>query len=202
MGEVGRRELLLRVTARDALDRSSGLSVFRKGTKAMAQCPPDSAARLHGRARRRLLRGAAAAAAVAAAGALLPPNLRRVLAWGSPRTASLRDIRHVVILTQENRSFDHYFGTLAGVRGFGDPDALRLPDGRPVFYQPDAQNPDRYLLPFHLDTRTSSAQEIPSTSHAWSVQHEAWNGGRMDRWLAAHRGADGARAPYVMGYYE
>ncbi|MGH8749647.1 MAG: alkaline phosphatase family protein, partial [Burkholderiales bacterium] len=45
-------------------------------------------------------------------------------------------------------------------------------------------------------------QKVPSTSHAWAVQHEAWNGGRMDRWLAAHRKADGARAPYVMGHYE
>ena len=102
---------------------------------------------------------------------------------------------------QENRSFDHYFGTMAGVRGFGDPHAQRLPDGRSVFYQPDAVNPDGYLLPFHLDTRTSSAQKIPSTSHEWSVQHESWNGGKMDQWLAAHRKADAANGPYVMGYY-
>jgi phospholipase C len=37
---------------------------------------------------------------------------------------SLRDIKHVVVLMQKNRSFDHYFGTLAGVRGFDDPKAL------------------------------------------------------------------------------
>ena len=92
---------------------------------------------------------------------------------------------------QENRSFDHYFGTLAGVRGFGDPCALKLADGKSVFYQPDAVNPSGYLLPFHLDTRKSSAQKIPSTSHAWAVQHEAWNGGKMDQWLPAHRKADG-----------
>ena len=165
----------------------------------MTQRSPDPALPARGAARRRLLRGAAASAAAAA---LLPASVRRALAQGPPRSGSLRDVRHVVILTQENRSFDHYFGTLAGVRGFGDPHALRLPDGRPVFYQPDAQNPDGYLLPFHLDTRTSSAQNVPSTSHAWAVQHESWNGGRMDRWLAAHRTVDGAHAPYVMGYYE
>jgi len=34
--------------------------------------------------------------------------------------AKLTDIDHIVILMQENRSFDHYFGTLSGVRGFGD----------------------------------------------------------------------------------
>lgn len=150
--------------------------------------------------RRRLLSGAARLAAASAAASLMPPNLQRLLAQ-EPRTRSLRDIRHVVLLMQENRSFDHYFGTMAGVRGFGDPDALRLADGRSVFYQPDAMNPDGYTLPFHLDTRSSSAQKIPSTSHAWSVQHEAWNGGRMDRWLPAHRKADGVNGPYCMGYY-
>jgi phospholipase C len=77
---------------------------------------------------------------------------------------------------QENRSFDHYFGTMAGVRGFDDPNALKLPDGRSVFYQLDPENLDGYLLPFHLDTHASSAQKIPSTSQAWAVQHEAWNG--------------------------
>lgn len=150
--------------------------------------------------RRRVLKGASAVATAGAA-SLLPPNLRRVLAQPPPR-GSLAEVKHVVILMQENRSFDHYFGTLAGVRGFSDPDALKLPNGHSVFYQPDAENPKGYLLPFHLDTHASSAQKIPSTSHAWGVQHEAWNGGRMDRWLPAHRKADGAKGPYVMGYYE
>ncbi|MGY2061536.1 phospholipase C, partial [Nocardia gipuzkoensis] len=102
----------------------------------------------------------------------------------------------------ENRSFDHYFGTMPGVRGFADPDALRFPDGTSVFQQPDPQNPDGYTLPFHLDTYRNSVQKIPSTSHAWAVQHQALNGGAMDRWLPAHRKADGKNGPYVMGYYE
>ena len=151
--------------------------------------------------RRRILQGATRTAIAAAAAALMPPNLRRALAQEAPRPTSLRDIKHVVLLMQENRSFDHYFGTLAGVRGFGDPDAQKLSTGRSVFYQPDTVNPNGYLLPFHLDTLSSSAQKIPSTSHAWAVQHAAWNGGRMDGWLAAHRKADGLHGPYVMGYY-
>jgi phospholipase C len=150
--------------------------------------------------RRRLLSYAAGVAATAFASSFLPPNLRRVLAEPPP-AGSLRDIKHVVMLMQENRSFDHYFGTMAGVRGFGDPKALQLSTGRSVFYQPDSVNPNGYLLPFHLDTRTTSAQKIPSTSHAWAVQHEAWNGGRMDCWLPAHRKADGVNGPYVMGYH-
>ncbi len=60
----------------------------------------------------------------------MPPNLRRVLAQTAPAQGSLADIKHVVLLMQENRSFDHYFGTLSGVRGFEDKDALVLPNGR------------------------------------------------------------------------
>ncbi|MFI1505463.1 alkaline phosphatase family protein [Streptomyces sp. NPDC020597] len=151
--------------------------------------------------RRRLLGSAAGALGAAAALSLLPPSVQKAVAAGAPRRGSLADIEHVVLLMQENRSFDHYFGTLSGVRGFADPDALTLGTGRSVFHQPDDENPRGYLLPFHLDTRTSSAQAIPSTSHSWSVQHDAWNAGRMDRWLPAHRQADGANGPYVMGYY-
>ena len=152
--------------------------------------------------RRRLLDSAAMLAAATAATACMPQHVRRALATPPREPGKLADVAHVVLLMQENRSFDHYFGSLAGVRGFGDPHALRLASGRDVFHQPDEGNPSGYLLPFHLDTHASSAQKIPSTSHAWSVQHEAWNQGRMDRWLAAHRKADKAHAPYVMGYYE
>ena len=165
------------------------------------QSPPDLPISPKMLTRRRLLKGAAGVTVAAAAQALMPLNVRRVLAQGPPRQGSLSDIKHVVLLMQENRSFDHYFGTLAGVRGFNDPKAPKFSNGRSVFYQPDAQNPDGYLLPFHLDTRASSAQKIPSTSHAWAVQHEAWNRGEMDRWLPAHRKADGVNGPYCMGYY-
>ena len=127
----------------------------------------------------------------------MPPNVQRALANPVPPAP----VEHVVLLMQENRSFDHYFGTMPGVRGFSDPDAVRLPNGSSVFKQPDPENPDGYTLPFHLDTYTSGVQKIPSTSHAWSVQHEALNGGLMDRWLPAHRAADGVNGPYVMGYY-
>ncbi|MBC3841289.1 phospholipase [Streptacidiphilus sp. 4-A2] len=156
---------------------------------------------MSGMTRRRLLGSTAGVAGGAAAMSLLPPSVQQAVAAGVPRRGSLRDVEHVVMLMQENRSFDHYFGTLSGVRGFDDPRALRLDTGRSVFYQPDAVNPDGYTLPFHLDTRTTSAQAIPSTSHAWAVQHQAWNGGKMDQWLPAHRAADGANGPYVMGYY-
>jgi phospholipase C len=152
--------------------------------------------------RRRLLKTAGAAATAAFAAEFLPPNVRRALAVGPSKGGSLSDIKHVVILMQENRSFDHYFGTLPGVRGFGDPTAITLSTGKSVFYQPDPQNPDGYLLPFHLDTKTTSAQAQPSTSHAYSVQHSAWDNGKMDNWLPAHYAADGVNGPYTMGYFE
>src|SRR5450432_2727932 len=95
--------------------------------------------------RRRLLQGAASLASAAAA-TLMPPNVQRMLAQPQPQRTSFRDIKHVVILMQENRSFDHYFGTLAGVRGFDDPKAMTLSTGKSVFYQPDPENPDGYML--------------------------------------------------------
>lgn len=151
--------------------------------------------------RRRVLTTAAGVAGGAVGLNLLPESVQAALAADRPR-GGFEAIEHVVLLMQENRSFDHYFGTMPGVRGFGDPDAAELGTGRSVFYQPDAVNPDGYTLPFHLDTKTTSAQAIPSTSHAWSVQHSAWNNGAMDNWLPAHRAADGVNGPYVMGYYE
>src|SRR6202453_2930350 len=114
--------------------------------------------------RRRLLENGARLAAATVASSLLPPNVRRALAAPTP-VPSMGDIKHVVLLMQENRSFDHYFGTMAGVRGFNDASPLLLANGKSVFHQPDAENPDGYLLPFHLDTRKTSAQKIPSTSH-------------------------------------
>jgi phospholipase C len=41
-------------------------------------------------------------------------------------TGTIRDVEHIVILMQENRPFDHQFGTLYGVRGFADPRAVKI----------------------------------------------------------------------------
>jgi len=149
--------------------------------------------------RRRLLRGSAAGAALAALGSpgaalaeLLPPS--RLL------PAKLTDIDHVIVLMKENRSFDHYFGTLAGVRGFDDVEVLTLANGRPVFHQPDAMHADGYVLPFRLDTTRTSAQRMRALSHHWSVLHSSWNGGKMDNWIAAHRAPNKESAPLTMGY--
>jgi phospholipase C len=118
------------------------------------------------------------------------------------RPGSLRDVKHVVFLMQENRTFDHYFGTLSGVRGFNDPDAITLSTGRSVFYQPDALNPDGYELPFHFDTTTTSGAFFPSPNNGWVSQHQAWDNGKNDAWLPAQRaGAGNVVGPLTMGYY-
>jgi phospholipase C len=138
----------------------------------------------------------------AAAAALTVPYLGGLrTADAQVRPAKLTDIDHIVILMQENRSFDHYFGTLSGVRGFGDARAHLLPDGRPVFYQPDDLSRDGYVLPFRLDTATTSAQRLHDLSHNWNPLHASWNGGRMDGWVSAHRASDGASGPLTMGYH-
>ena len=146
--------------------------------------------------RRRLLTAATALSGVAAGAAVLPASLRKALAatLEAPPGGSLRDIEHIVILMQENRSFDHYFGTMPGVRGFADPAAIRLPDGAPVFRQPFPGHAQGYLAPFHLDTRTTSAQATPGTDHSWPTQHLAWNNGKMDQWVPA-------KGPFTMGYF-
>jgi phospholipase C len=137
------------------------------------------------------------AGAVSATAVALQGQPAVALAQGS----RLNDIDHFIILMQENRSFDHYFGTLRGVRGFNDSKAIRLANGRSVFYQPDPLNPDGYELPFHLDTKTTSAQKLHDLSHEWSAQHASWNGGKMDNWVPAHRATNKASGPLTMGYY-
>ena len=146
--------------------------------------------------RRRLLTNATALSGVAVGAAVLPGSLRKALAatLNEPPGGSLRDIEHIVILMQENRSFDHYFGTMPGVRGFSDPAAIRLPDNSPVFRQPYPGHAQGYLTPFRLDTQTTSAQATPGTDHSWASQHEAWNNGQMDQWVQA-------KGPFTMGYF-
>ena len=138
----------------------------------------------HDPSRRGFLRGAAGATAAGLALNLFPPSIQKALAIPAARvTGTLHDVQHVVILMQENRSFDHYFGAMRGVRGFGDRFPIPLPGGKPVWRQSDAKG--REIQPWHIDTKTTSAQRIAGTPHTWPDAQAAWNHGKMDQWLPA-----------------
>jgi phospholipase C len=99
------------------------------------------------------------------------------------RTRSLEDVEHIVVLMQENRSFDHYFGVLRGVRGFGDPHPLVLPSGQPVWDQADGST---VVPPFRPDVPGNLALTfIEDLDHSWDGTHQMFNGGNWDQWLPA-----------------
>ena len=112
-----------------------------------------------------------------------PPSIARALAIAPDRkTGTLHDVRHVVVLMQENRSFDHYFGTLPGVRGFADPHPAPTAAGN-VLTQSDGEASCR---PYALRTEYASGTPVGYiTPHTWDDAQRAWNDGRMDQWLSA-----------------
>jgi phospholipase C len=126
-------------------------------------------------------RGFLGAAGSGMAAAMLPASIRDALAIpASSSRKSIEDVEHVVILMQENRSFDHYFGTFPGVRGFGDRFTIPLPGGRTVWQQQD--NFGVEVLPYHLDSSIGNAQRVSGTPHGWLDAHAAWNQGRTGHW--------------------
>jgi len=126
-----------------------------------------------------------------------PDAIARALQIDPAPGTTFRDAEHIVILMQENRSFDHAYGALRGVRGFRDPRAHVLPNGNPVWCQTDAHG-DTYA-PFHLDITGTNAAWLGGLPHTWTDQVDARNGGRYDAWLIAKpkRGL----VPFTLGHY-
>ncbi|MDB4985145.1 MAG: phospholipase phosphocholine-specific, partial [Myxococcaceae bacterium] len=144
--------------------------------------------------RRKFLQNAAGAGLGAVALSAFPPSIRKALAIPAFRkTGTIEDVKHVVILMQENRAFDQYFGTFPGVRGFGDRFGIPLPGGRKVWEQLDAQG--KVVLPYHFDATQGNAQRASGTPHTWIDTHQAWDGGRMYQWPRY-------KHPNTMGYFE
>ncbi|GAA4706879.1 phosphocholine-specific phospholipase C [Nocardioides conyzicola] len=128
--------------------------------------------------RRRFLQ-ATGGAAVAAT--VLNETVARAAALPGHHThGSLQDVEHIVVLMQENRSFDHYFGTLRGVRGFGDPHPATLPTGRSVFHQPDGAGE---VLPFRPDMEDLGLVFLEDLPHGWQDTQAAINRGVYDQWI-------------------
>jgi phospholipase C len=131
----------------------------------------------------------------------LSASVERALAVEPAAGSTYLDAEHIVILMQENRSFDHAFGTLQGVRGFNDPRAMTLPDGNPVWIQSNAKG-QRYV-PFRLDIKNSKSTWTGDLPHDRADQVDARNHGRHDRWLSAKRSGhrEYAEMPLTLGYY-
>jgi len=119
--------------------------------------------------------------------------------------SDLGAVEHVVFLMQENRSFDHYYGSYPGVRGFDD----RSDDALARFKQPWPEGPSgqKTLLPYELASATaqlcSGNSDIPI--HDWAPQHESWDGGSLEAFVSTHsesRYDGGAQGPLVMGYFD
>ncbi|WP_225825396.1 phosphocholine-specific phospholipase C [Streptomyces naphthomycinicus] len=134
-------------------------------------------------------RGFVGLGASVAAGVALGAGTRTEAAAATTATGTVKDVRHVVILMQENRSFDHYFGRLKGVRGFDDRSGITLSGGHSVFDQPSGTGRQ---YPWKLSATPAAggkdgetlAQCSGDLPHSWSSQHSAWNKGRLDNWVA------------------
>lgn len=129
-----------------------------------------------------------------AALASFPASIQKALAIDAKvETGTIKDVKHVIILTQENRSFDNYFGTLKGVRGFGDRFTIPLSDNRKIWEQYDKDK--NKIFPYHLDSTRGNAQRVSGTPHSWTDGQFAWNHGRMGNWVHY-------KQPQSMGYYK
>ena len=154
--------------------------------------------------RRKFLGGMLAVGAGAlAAGCSSPSTIAKASAT-APAGSDLGAVEHVVFLMQENRSFDHYFGSYKGVRGFDD----HPPNQLGAFAQPYAGNtssdPVGKQLPFHLDTATGLGECTYDLSHSWLPQHLCRSNGTMDRFVTTHTSPQYEGPVYgvqTMGYH-
>lgn len=151
--------------------------------------------------RREFLKRASILAGGASIMNVLPMSIQKAMAINPAAGSTYLDAEHIVILMQENRSFDHTYGSLQGVRGFNDPRAIQLANQLPVWLQTNRKG-DTYA-PFHLDIKETKSTWMSSLPHSWSNQVDAWNQGQHDGWLEAkHSGhKDYKEMPLTMGYY-
>lgn len=150
--------------------------------------------------RRDFLKKAALLSGSAALATAMPPAIQRALAINPELGSTFYDAEHVVFLMQENRSFDHLFGSLQGVRGFNDPRAIRLSNRNKVWLQSNKEG--QTYAPFRLNTLNTKVPWMGSTPHGWTDQTDARNDGKYDRWLDVKRTSrkEYADMPLTMGY--
>lgn len=104
-----------------------------------------------------------------------------------PVAKGIQKIAHVVWISQENRSFDNYFGTYPGTDG--------IPPGTCLPVLPGSR---RCVKPFHMPDGGVGVDGGPpcDLSHLWNAAHAAYDNGRMDGFVWAEGSA------YTMGYYD
>jgi phospholipase C len=151
--------------------------------------------------RRDFLKKAALLSGGATMMSILPPAIQKAMAINPAPGSTFLDAEHIVILMQENRSFDHCFGTLQGVRGLNDPRAIMLPDQKPVWLQTDEKG-DTYA-PFRLDIKNTKVTWMGSLPHSRASQVDANNFGKYDQWLTSKKSGNKkyAEMPLTLGHY-
>ncbi len=94
-------------------------------------------------------------------------------------------VQHIVVIMQENRSYDHYFGRLRRV--YGPPKGTTNPDplgGKPI-------------KPFHEKVYC----EVADLDHSWNATHRERDGGAMDGFTTENATAGDVHGYRTMGYY-
>jgi len=132
---------------------------------------------------------------------VLPASIAKALAIDPAPGSTYLDAEHIVLLMQENRSFDHTYGTLQGVRGFNDPRAIRLPGNNLVWLQSNEKG--ETYAPFRFDIKNTKITWMDSLPHTWSDQVDARNDGKYDKWLHAKPSwkEEYKQMPLTLGYY-
>ena len=131
--------------------------------------------------RRDFLKKAALLAGASGISGNLSASVAKALSINAESGSTFYDAEHVVFLMQENRSFDHMFGKLKGVRGFNDPHPHIQPNGNKVWLQKDGKG--FTYAPFHIDINKTKITWQGGLPHSWNDQVAARNGGHYDRWV-------------------
>jgi phospholipase C len=143
--------------------------------------------------RRDFLKKAAILSGAAGLPNVLPMSIQKAMAISANPGSTFMDAEHIVFLMQENRSFDHMFGKLKGVRGFNDPRTFAQPDGNKVWLQKDDKG--NTYAPFHIDINKTKITWQGGLAHSWNDQLAARNHGHYDQWVPV-------KSAMALGHYD
>ncbi|HTN20269.1 MAG TPA: phospholipase C, phosphocholine-specific [Pelobium sp.] len=143
--------------------------------------------------RREFLKKAALFAGATGVVSTLPDSVLKAMSINPDEGTTFYDAEHIVFLMQENRSFDHFFGKMKGVRGFNDPHPHIQPNGNKVWLQNDKA--EHTFAPFHVDINKTKITWQGGLPHTWNDQVAARNGGKYDKWVPV-------KTPMTLAYYD